>query len=1197
VRDAFAEPLKLTGGPSAPAKPGIGVNRARIMPWISWILGAAVLAAVIMAALHVSDGRILLHLVERASAPWLLVAILLQVATYFAQGAIWRRVGAAAGHPISLRSALEISLAKQFADQALPSGGVGSSILVAQALERRQMPAAVVRAAVLLNIASYYLAYVAAIPVVFVILARTGHLRMAILLPGTLFIALAGGLTAAALVLAGRHDSRAGRLLDRVPLVHRAFEFVAGAQASLVRKPSILLAAIGLQVSIILLDAATVWSLIAALGVTAPVGGVFASFLVASFFRIVGIVPGGLGTFEASSVLTLRMAGVELPVALSATLLFRGLSFWFPMLPGYWSSRRATRAQSNRPREPVIDSYWSLSTGQLLARLDASADGLTSSEAASRLLKLGPNDLRERRSVSRFGILARQFRSPLLLLLVFAALASILIRQWLDAATVLAIVLATVGIGFAREAGAEAALASLRLRIGLRTTAVRDGRAVLVPREDVVPGDIVLLSAGSLIPADGVVLETSDFYVSEAVLTGESFPTLKRPGIVDPSVDLVQRTNCVFFGTNVRSGSARCLVVRTGAATEFGAIAHRLSLRPPETEFERGVRRFGYFLTSAMLVMVLLVFVVHVFRGRPPAETLLFAIALAVGLSPELLPAILGINLARGAQSMARQGVLVRRLSAIENLGSIDILCTDKTGTLTEGVVQLEGAYDPAGAASKEVLDLGACNAALETGIASALDEAITTACKTDRSAFQKLGEVPFDFVRKRVTVIVRSGDGARLITKGAFHEVAENCTRTSSGAALDADTLAQLERRYEDWTRQGTRVLAVATRRIDERPLYDRNDEHDMEFVGFLAFLDRPREGVTEALKALRTLGVSVKLITGDSGLVAKHVADLVGMRADSALTGRDLARMNDEALWSVAERTDLFVEVDPNQKERIILALKKMGHVVGFLGDGVNDAPAMHAADTSLSVETAVDVAREVADFVLLDRGLDVIRRGIEEGRKTFANTLKYILITTSANLGNMVSMAGASLFLPFLPLTAGQILLNNLLSDVPAVGIADDRVDPESVDRPRRWDIANIARYMIAFGILSSVFDFITFGALMSVLPGAPANFRTGWFVESLLTELVVVLVLRTRRRFFKSRPGSVLLVSTIVMIPFACAIPYLPFASVFGFVPLPGGVLAMLVAITLFYVAATELVKRVWFREVVDVGRELASNPGG
>ena len=940
------------------------------------------------------------------------------------------------------------------------------------------------------------------------------------------------------------------------------------------------------QAVIFLLDAASMWVLLQSLGTTASPGAVFASFMIASVFRTVGIVPGGLGTFEATSVWTLNLMGVSVPIGLAATLLFRGLSFWLPMLPGWWVSRRITASTvaATLPEGPPKD-YWSADADTLVQRLGSTRDGLSAADAAGRLREYGPNQVRERQRLTRTRVLINQLKNPLLLVLLFAAAASAMTGEWVDAVIVVVIVLATVGIGYQREYQAETAAAALQARVRTQARVLRDGHAVDVPLEEVVPGDVVLLAAGSLVPADGVILEAADLFVSEAVLTGESFPAEKRPGPVALTAGVRDRLNCVFLGTNVRSGTARCLIVATGLRTQFGAIAHRLTLRPPETEFDRGLRRFGHLLTSAMLIMVFLVFIIHVVNGRPPIETLLFSVALAVGLSPELLPAILSVNLARGAQMMARHGVLVRHLTAIENLGSMDVLCTDKTGTLTEGVVVLEGAYDALGVPSAEVQNYGAWNAALETGLASSLDDAILSATAPDLSAVRKLAEIPFDFLRKRVSVVVDTEGKTTLITKGAFHQVLDICTRSANGVVFDAAGKARIEERYEAWSAEGIRVLAVASRTLEAQPAYGRDLERDLTFAGFLTFFDQPKADVADAIRDLARLGVSIKVITGDCKPVTQHVAALVGLRADHVLTGSDLQRLSDEALWRVAESTDLFVEVDPNQKERIILAIKKMGHVVGFLGDGVNDAPAMHAADTSLSVQQAVDVAKAAADFVLLERSLDVIRRGIEEGRKTFANTLKYVLTTMSANLGNMISMAAASLFLPFLPLLAGQILLNNLLSDVPAIGIADDAVDPELIARPQRWNMRFIGRFMLEFGAVSSIFDFLTFGALLLVFHAAPDLFRTGWFVESLLTELVIALVVRTRRPFYRSRPGRVLLWSTVALIALTVAIPYLPFIGVFGFVPLPGMLLVTVIAITALYVAATELTKRRFYRGVL------------
>jgi len=1146
--------------------------------WLSWTLGAALLVAVIWAALSLTEERAFLRLMQQIEPWWLLLAVALQAGTYVAQGEIWRRVGAAAGQPLSRRTAFELGLVKLFADQALPSAGVSSSVVVAQALEHRRWPTGTALAAVLVNLATYHAAYAGLVGGALTVLWGRGVLPAVVVVAAVAFILFSVLTGAAILVLAGRRRGEP-RGPWRRPLLRRAADAMAGADAALVHDPRVIAGGTALQAAIVALDGATIWTLIVAAGTTVSPSDVFAAFMIASLVRTLGIVPGGLGTFEGSAVVMLRAVGVDLAVALSATLAYRGLSFWVPLVPGYVCSRRALGGRQALPSAPA-PPFWAMETDALHRRLDSGPGGLSTAEADRRRRVVGPNAQRQPDASSAWSVLLRQVRSPLLLLLVFAAVVSAATGEWLDAAIVLTIVIVSVGIGFAREFRAAAAAAALRARLRASVTVVRDGHAAAGPSEMLVPGDVVLLEAGSLVPADAVVLTAADFFVSEAALTGESFPVQKQPGAVDAATPVRERTNCVFQGTNVRSGTARCLVYATGSATEFGAVARDLRLPTPETEFARGIRHFGYLLSSAMLLMVLLVFAAHMFRGRPPAETLLFAVALAVGLSPELLPAILSVNLSRGARQMATRGVLVRQLDAIENLGSMDVLCTDKTGTLTEGRVTMDGAYDAAGRPSPAVRELGAWNAALETGITSPLDEAIVAAHAPDLAAVRKLGEIPFDFVRKRVTVVVGTREGAQLVTKGAFPQVLDVCSHSADGTLLDTTARAGLERRFEAYTSRGIRVLAVARRAIEERPAYTRDDEHDLHFVGFLTFSDQPKAGVSEALAGLGALGVSVKLVTGDSRLVAQHLAAVVGLRADHVLTGRQLDQLHGEALWRAAGQTDLFVEVDPNQKERIILALKRAGHVVGFLGDGVNDAPAMHAADTSLSVAEAVDVAREAADFVLLDRGLDVIRRGIEEGRRTFANTMKYILTTTSANLGNMASMAGISLFVPFLPLTAGQILINNFLSDVPAVGLAGDRVDPELVARPRRWDMAFIGRYMIEFGVLSSVFDLATFAVLLWGFAAAPAVFRTGWFVESLLTELVVALVVRTERPSFRSRPGRLLLGSTAAMIALALAMPYLPGVAALGFVPLPAPLLGAVVGITVAYVLATEALKA-WF----------------
>jgi len=827
---------------------------------------------------------------------------------------------------------------------------------------------------------------------------------------------------------------------------------------------------------------------------------------------------------------------------------------------------------------PATSAFWSQPADALLAALGTSRDGLSSAEAAARLVRHGPNALDTRRRRSGLAVLLVQGRNPLLLILLAAAAVSAWSGEWTDAVIVAGIVVATVGTTVSRERKADAALAGLRAQVQTRSRVLRDGAVREVPVDEVVPGDVVVLAAGSLVPADARVLEATHCFVAETALTGEAFPVEKGPGEADPDAPLPERTNCVFLGTNVRSGTARCVVVATGRATLFAGIASRLAEHPPETEFDLGLRRFSYLLTASMVALVLFVLAVHVLRGRPAVETLLFAVALAVGLSPELLPAILSINLARGASLMAKGGVLVRHLSAIENLGSMDVLCIDKTGTLTEGVVRLDGSFDADGRPSTGVLELAALNAALATGLASPLDDAVVAAHTPELEGVRKLGELPFDFERKRVSILVEGGAGPHLVTKGAVAPVLAACSRLADGRPLDATVRHAIEARCDAWSAAGIRVVAVADARPHAGVVLDRDAERELVLQGFLTFLDRPKAGVPRAVADLATLGVAIKVVSGDSRLVTQHVAGLVGLRAEQLLTGRELAGLDDSALARRVEATDLFVEVDPSQKERIVRALRARGRVVGFLGDGVNDAPAMHAADTSLSVESAVDVAREAADFVLLRRDLDVIRRGIEEGRRCFANTLKYVLTTMSANLGNMLSMALTSLFLPFLPLLASQILLNNFLSDIPALGLAGDSVDPELVARPRRWDVGFIGRFMLLFGVVSSVFDVLTFGFLLRVLHAAPPLFRTGWFIESLLTELVVALVVRTRRPFYRSRPGRLLLVLSLVLAGLTLAIPWLPYAGLFGFVPVSPSLLAVLLGITALYVAATELAKR-------------------
>ncbi len=845
--------------------------------------------------------------------------------------------------------------------------------------------------------------------------------------------------------------------------------------------------------------------------------------------------------------------------------------------------------------EQAAGDYWSVPSENLLSKFNTTEKGLTQQEVEIRLEQYGPNILKKQHQATALVLFLSQFKSPLVLILIFAAIVSIVVGEYTDASIVLVVVFGSTILGFVQEYNASNAVEKLRKQVTIKSSVLRDGKTIQIPSEQIVPGDIVLLSAGSLIPADGIVLTTQDFFVNQAVLTGETFPVEKKAEIVSAKASLAERTNCVFMGTSVGSGTAQVLILQTGKGTLFGQIAERLSLHPPETEFERGIQRFGYLLTQVMLVMVVLVLAINIFLKKPPIDSLLFALALAVGMAPELLPAIISITLAHGAQKMAKQGVIVRRLNSIENFGSMDVLCTDKTGTLTEGVVRLDDALDLNGEKSAAVLRYAYLNAHHQNGLNNPLDEAINSYAEkagVDIGGEQKVSEIPYDFVRKRLSVITVNTNGEHtLITKGALDQILSICNHmqlANEVSPLDNARRADIEKRYSNWSEKGFRVLGVATKNAGDRhESFSRADEKDLSFAGFLLFFDPPKAGVEQVIADLAKRGVQLKIITGDNQKVARHVAEAVHLPLLGTLTGKELDELHNEALWHAAERTTLFAEVDPNQKERIIIALQKTGHVVGYIGDGINDAPALYAADVGISVDTAVDVAKDAADFVLLKQDLGILKEGIDEGRITFANTLKYILTTVSANFGNMFSMAGASVFLPFLPLLAPQILLNNFLSDIPGTTIASDNVDPEWVEKPRRWNTKFIRDYMILFGLVSSIFDFLTFGILLFIFRASPEEFRTGWFIESLMTELVIALVVRTRHLFFRSRPGKLLLVSTLIVIGITLVLPYLPFNSIFGFIPLPLPLILAVIGLTILYVISAEIAKKYFYSRIENI----------
>jgi Mg2+-importing ATPase len=836
----------------------------------------------------------------------------------------------------------------------------------------------------------------------------------------------------------------------------------------------------------------------------------------------------------------------------------------------------------------AIIPFWSKDVNEISQSVNSSINGLSEKDAQEVLRQVGPNSIQSKEQVTPLGLFINQFKSPIVLILIFATLVSAFLQDWADAIIILLIVMGSALLSFYQEYNANNAAEKLKEQVSFKTNVLRDGKTVSTPTEEIVPGDVVLLSAGSLIPADGLVIEARDFFVNQAVLTGETFPVEKTPGIVAENAGLPERTNVVFMGTNVRSGNAKVLIVQTGLQTAFGQIANKLTLRPPETEFEHGIRKLGYLLTEVMFVLVLGIFFFNVLLKKPVLDSLLFSIALAVGLTPQLLPAIININLSKGSQEMAMHGVIVRRLESIENFGSMDILCTDKTGTLTQGVVQLDGALDVNGESSEQVGLYAYLNAHMQTGLPNPLDEAIVKKGAKGADEYTKLDELPYDFIRKRLTVVAGRNDSSPyMITKGALENVLAICSRIQTGneeKALDAGQQFNIQERYEAWSAQGYRVLGVAVKSVSGQVHpFSKTGETDMAFAGFLLFFDPPKEDVQKTIQALEKLGVRLKVITGDNKLVARQTGQAVGLGDAKVLTGAELDDLRDEALWHAVEETAIFAEVDPNQKERIILALKKRGHVVGYMGDGINDAPSLHSADVGISVANAVDVAKEAADLVLLKQDLDVLRDGIVQGRKTFANTLKYVFMATSANFGNMFSMAGASLFLAFLPMLPKQILLINFLTDLPEMTIASDRVDDVFVERPHRMDITFIRRFMLIFGPLSSLFDFATFGVLLWLIKANEQSFQTGWFIESILSAGVVVFAVRTRLPFTHSRPSRTMLGITVLVALIALALPYTPLAGVLGFSPLPPVYLLTILGIVGLYFISAELAKRWFYRK--------------
>lgn len=834
-----------------------------------------------------------------------------------------------------------------------------------------------------------------------------------------------------------------------------------------------------------------------------------------------------------------------------------------------------------------IKNFWALSPPELFSRLRTTEHGLSQEDAKNR----HSGEKQDHRSPFWRDVLLflSQFKSPLVLLLVLSLILSSVLGEIGNSIIIFAILFLTGVLGFFQERNAGRAVEELHRLVQVKATVLRNGERIDVETGDVVPGDIVLLDAGDVIPGDALILRSKDLFVNESVLTGESFPAEKNAGTAAEDAPLAARKNSVFRGTSVVSGTAEVLIAAVGKDTELGRIEKEMGASATETAFEKGIRRFGYLLMQVSLVLAAGILGFNLIVGRPAAESFLFALVLSVGLTPELLPSIITITLSAGARRLAAKKVIVKKLASIQNLGAIDVLCSDKTGTLTEGEVKIHSQVCPDGTTREKIGLYALLNAKFESGFTNPLDEAIRKNVKADIAGYTKFDEVPYDFIRKRLSVVVSLGQQHLMITKGALRNIMEVCTKAElndgSVVMLDDDYRRRIDGLFSRYSSEGFRAIGICYRNVTGAPVINKDDEQDMIFLGMILLHDPLKEDILGTIAEMKAKGVLLKLITGDNALIAHHVAQKLEINSPKVVTGQELYKMTDESLVAMVNEVDIFAETEPSQKERIVLALQKAGHTVGYLGDGINDASAIRAADVGITVNNAVDVAKEAADMVLLEKKLEVLCEGITEGRKTYLNTLKYIFLTTSANFGNMFSMAIVSVFLPFLPLLPVQVLLLNFLTDLPSMAIASDSVDEEALSRPGKWNMKMIRNFMIVFGLESSLFDFLTFGMLYFIFHASPELFRTGWFVESALTEVLILMIIRTRRPFIRSRPGKLLAIASALVLLIVITLPYVTGeASLFQFVPLPFTVILAMLVITLLYALLGELTKQMLFRRI-------------
>lgn len=841
----------------------------------------------------------------------------------------------------------------------------------------------------------------------------------------------------------------------------------------------------------------------------------------------------------------------------------------------------------DKNHEPVA-LFHTLPENELLAMLNATANGLTSEQAKTRLERYGHNDISKARKRPLILQFLDHFRNLLVIILLIAAAISLFVGEETNFAIIVIIVLLSVTLDFFQEYKAGNAAEMLRQKIISQASVLRDGSRIELPIAGLVPGDTIFLAAGDIVPADARLLEARDLYINQSALTGEPFPVVKSAGMAEPKTQLAEAANYVFLGTSVVSGTATALITRTGMSTEFGRVAKTLVERPPETEFERGLKQFSFLMSRFIFFLVLFVFFINALFRHGILESLLFSVALAVGMTPELLPMILSLNLSRGSIAMSKKGAIVKHPESIQNFGSMDVLCTDKTGTLTKNEIALVRHLDTEGNDSEDVLLYSYLSSVFHTGLKSPLDDAVVRFRHIDIADYRKIDEIPFDFMRKRLSIIVARNSGRILVSKGAPEEILRICSYVARDVTVEPLTDAirdQITGIYHAQSADGFRTLAVCYRALpDDQRQFTISDEKEMILVGLVTFIDPPKESAGDSVRQLARSGIELKILTGDNELVTKKICEQIGLEVKGVLTSAEIEYLDKETLSRVVEDVTIFSRMNPSQKNQVMTALKHNGHVVGFMGDGINDAPSIRQADVGISVENGVDIAKESADIILLKNDLRILNDGVLEGRRTFGNTMKYILMGTSSNFGNMFSVAGASLFLRFLPMLPVQILLNNLLYDISESTIPTDTVDDSYISTPKKWDIEFIKKFIMVFGPISSVFDFITFFILLLIFKANAPLFQTAWFIESICTQALVIFVIRTRVvPFYTSRPSRLLLASTLFIVLVACILPFTVIGSIFGFVQPPLSFFAVLAGLVTGYLVIVEMVKWWFYRK--------------